>query len=378
ARVHVHCDGRTLGRVIRVPGNDSLNGAIQEHHDSIPRAPGRATPASPMSLRRTPTTPLPDAAPETERLSHDSRPGSVPAAASSTDASYGTLASTNGRDGAAASSSGNELISWNGHGGLTPGDDYEIHVRGDSVPPAPWINVIANPKGGFIVSERGAGSCWSGNSYFYRITPWHNDPVSDPPGDVLYLRDEDSGELWCPTPAPVLNARHYTVVHSAASTTFHHIHNGIRSVLQLGVPKDDPVKVSVLRLTNEGATTRRLTLTAYAEWTLGVNREHTQHQVQTKFDAELGAIMARNTFDPQFADYAAFLTFSEPVRTFTADRRDFLGRNGSIAYPAALRMYSRDSMKLSEEEGAALDPCAALQCAIELAPGETREIVVAL
>src|SRR5690606_16335647 len=294
------------------------------------------------------------------------------------DASYGTLASTNGRDGAAASSSGNELISWNGHGGLTPGDDYEIHVRGDSVPPAPWINVIANPKGGFIVSERGAGSCWSGNSYFYRITPWHNDPVSDPPGDVLYLRDEDSGELWCPTPAPVLNARHYTVVHSAASTTFHHIHNGIRSVLQLGVPKDDPVKVSVLRLTNEGATTRRLTLTAYAEWTLGVNREHTQHQVQTKFDAELGAIMARNTVDPQFADYAAFLTFSEPVRTFTADRRDFLGRNGSIAYPAALRMYSRDSMKLSEEEGAALDPCAALQCAIELAPGETREIVVAL
>ena len=105
----------------------------------------------------------------------------------------------------------------NGFGALDPAGDYEIRVSGDHVPPAPWANVIANPRGGFLVSERGAGFTWAESSYFFRLTPWHNDPVSDPVSEVLYLRDEDTGEVWSATPAPIRNETSYTVVTGRAA-----------------------------------------------------------------------------------------------------------------------------------------------------------------
>jgi cyclic beta-1,2-glucan synthetase len=267
----------------------------------------------------------------------------------------------------------------NGFGGLTPDGDYEIRVRGHEVPPAPWVNVVANPRGGFVVSERGTGFTWAENSFFYRLTPWHNDPVSDPAGEVLYLRDEEAGTLWSATPAPAGGDLPYTVRHAPGASTFVHRRDDIESVLTSSVAEHDAVKLSVLRVTNHAGRPRRLTVTAYAEWTLGVQREHTQHQVQTEFDAGLGAILARNTFDPQFADWTAFCALSEPVTAHTGDRREFLGRNGTPAAPAALRRPpGAEAGTLSGAIGAALDPCAALQCVLVLAPGETRELVVLL
>jgi cyclic beta-1,2-glucan synthetase len=262
----------------------------------------------------------------------------------------------------------------NGFGGLAADDDYVIRVRGDELPPAPWINVVANPKGGFIVSERGAGFTWAENSYFFRLTPWHNDPVSDPPGDVIYLRDDESGEFWSATPAPAGAPVTCTVTHGAGATTFAQEHAGIASLLTVGVPEHDAVKLSILRLTNRGANTRRLTITTYAEWTLGAQREHTRHQVHTAFEPALGAIFARNGFDPQFAEQVAFHALSEPISAHSGDRRAFLGRNGDLASPAALR----NDGALTGATGAIFDPCAALQCTIELAPGETRELAVLL
>jgi cyclic beta-1,2-glucan synthetase len=260
----------------------------------------------------------------------------------------------------------------NGIGGLTADGAYQIRVGGDRVPPAPWANVVANERGGFLVSERGAGCTWAESSYFYRITPWHNDPVSDPPCDVFYLRDIESGELWSATPAPVRSELPYTVTHRQGGSVFEHTRAGIATELTMGLAETDPIKLSVLRVTNQSARARRLTITTYAEWTLGSLREHTQHQVQTSFDAEHRAILALNSFDPQFADWVAFSTISEPVAGRTADRREFLGRNGTPAAPAALT--SDTGAPLSGRAGMGFDPCAALQCVIELAPGETREI----
>jgi cyclic beta-1,2-glucan synthetase len=261
----------------------------------------------------------------------------------------------------------------NGFGGLTTDGDYEIRVRGDFMPPAPWVNVVANPHGGFVVSERGAGFTWAGNSYFYRLTPWHNDPVSDPTSEVLYLRDEETGRLWGATPAPILHDAAYTVRHGAGRSVFECENSGIATRLTMSMADGAPVKLSLLRVTNRDARSRRIAVTAYAEWTLGVLREHTQHQVQTSFDAESGAIMAQNFYDPQFARRIAFCALSEPVTGYTCDRCEFLGRNGSVADPAAMRTGS-----LAATTGAGFDPCAALQCVLELAPGETREIVMVL
>jgi len=266
----------------------------------------------------------------------------------------------------------------NGTGGLTANLDYEIRVANDNLPPAPWVNVVATPLGGFVVSERGAGFTWAGNSYFYRLTPWHNDPVSDPISDVLYLRDEESGELWSATPAPAGDDIAHVVRHAPGRSVFTHEHRAITSELTLGMIEGTAIRVSRLRLGNRGITARHLSVTAYVEWTLGVSREQTQHHVRTELAEGINAILARNPFDPQFAERVAFCALSEPVTSHTGDRRAFLGPNGTVSHPAALGGVPGAGLALVGRTGAGMDPCAALQCMVTLNPGETREIIVLL
>jgi cyclic beta-1,2-glucan synthetase len=271
----------------------------------------------------------------------------------------------------------------NGIGRLTERGDYEMLIAGGQVPPAPWSNIIANPNAGFCVTERGGGFAWTENSYFYRLTPWQNDPVSDPSGEVLYIRDDESARVWTPTPAPApaIDAAvaaggatpSYIVRHAPGRTTFTHERDGIATELVLGVPEADPVKITRLTLTNRGASPRRLTLTSYVELTLGAQREHTRHQLHTWKDEQTGAIFAENFFMDDFASRVAFSWVSEPVTAFTANREEFVGRNGDLAAPAALT-----SRTLSGSTGAGYDPCAALRSTVTLAAGETREVIVLL
>jgi len=261
----------------------------------------------------------------------------------------------------------------NGIGGLAADGSYRMVVRDGHLPPAPWANVIANRRGGFVVTERGGGFSWAESSYFFRLTPWFNDPVSDPVGEALYLRDEETGEYWSATPAPVRHDARYDVEHAPGATRFRHRRGAIGSELTLGMADEDPVKLAVLRVTNHGTTPRRLTVTSYVEWTLGVLREQTQHRVRTRFDGARSAILADNPFDAQFASWVAFSALSEPAISHSGDRRGFVGRNGSLASPAGLR-----DGELEERTGAGVDPCAALRCALTLAPGEERTVVVSL
>ncbi|MEJ7813281.1 MAG: glucoamylase family protein [Gemmatimonadaceae bacterium] len=356
ARVHIPCDGRSLGRIVaaaRAAGAAGAPGPEDVDRDDVSpvlRASGRSTPPVLRVVRRILESALPDGIARSAPRDGPTRDGGM-------------------RDGGMRHDD-------NGYGGLTPEGDYEIRLRAGRVPPAPWANVVANPRGGFVVTERGGGFTWAQNSYFYRLTPWHNDPVSDPVGEALYLRDEESGALWSATPAPVERDTPFVVRHGAGQSTFEHEESGIAAHLTLAVAPEEAVRISLLRLTNRGPRARRLTLTAYAEWTLGVEREHTQHRVLTTFDAERSAILAWNTFEPQFAGQVAFYAMSEPVTAHTADRRAFLGRNGTTSDPVALREHGFGSG--GGATGAGLDPCAALQCALTLAPGESREISIVL
>ncbi len=267
----------------------------------------------------------------------------------------------------------------NGYGLLTDTLDYRIEVDGQHVPPGPWANVIANEHAGFCVSERGGGFAWTENSHFYRLTPWFNDPVSDPAGEVIYLQDAETGHVWSPTPGPspakddLGGAAPYQVVHAPGITTFTHGRAGIATELSLSVPREDPVKISRLTLRNDGATPRRIILTSYVEWALGAERENTRHQVHTRRDDASGAIFAQNYFAEDFASQVAFSWISEPVTSATGDRTAFIGRNGDLTAPAALSFDA-----LSGTTGAGYDPCAALRCTITLAPGETRDVVLLL
>ena len=357
ARVHLACDGRSVARLV-------LTGAPVEHEEeresvpSHPRISGAVTPGLLTQLRVR-------AVRSAKSLIDSAASVVLGDEASAGGAQYADPTRGDGRK-ALGSDSGN------GYGAPTAEGDYQITIDDGRLPPAPWANVIANAAGGFLVTERGSGCTWAASSYFYRLTPWHNDPVSDPPGEAIYLRDEETGAAWCPTPGPLSPDGRYTVRHGPGASTFEHQRDGIATALVLGLAEDAAVKLAHLTLTNTGSRARRISLTAYAEWTLGVLREHTQHQVRTTFDPEHRAILAQNGFDPQFAGQFAFCAISEPLVGHTADRREVIGRNGSVQAPIGL------DTQLSGATGTGLDPCAALQAVLDLGPGESREVAVLL
>jgi len=239
--------------------------------------------------------------------------------------------------------------------------------------PAPWVNVVANPSFGFLVSEGGAGYTWSGNSQSNRLTPWSNDAVCDPAGEVIYLRDEESGEVWCPTPLPIPSGGTTLIRHGQGYTVFERRTHGLFHELTLFVPPEDSIKLIRLKLQNTGDRLRRLSATFYAEWVLGRTRDESAMHVVTQIDPETGALLARNGFRTDFADRVAFADVNLRPRTFTCDRLEFLGRHGSVSAPSALGRVT-----LGERSGAALDPCAALQVAFALRPGEETKIVFLL
>jgi cyclic beta-1,2-glucan synthetase len=218
------------------------------------------------------------------------------------------------------------------------------------------------------VSESGSSYTWVENSHEFRLTPWNNDPVSDPPGEALYIRDEQTGEFWSPTPLPARGATPYVIRHGFGYTVFEHTENGIVSELTVYVAMDAPVKFQVLKLRNISGRARRLSVTGYYEWVLGELRHKSALHVQTEVDLKTGALLARNPFNTEFAERIAFLDVNESTRTFTGDRREFLGRNGDLTDPKALKQAW-----LSGRNGAGLDPCGAMQVAFDLADGQQRD-----
>lgn len=268
---------------------------------------------------------------------------------------------------------GTGLQFFNGIGGFNGSGEYEMRLDGFELPPAPWVNVIANANGGFIASETGAGSTWIESGSSFRLTPWNNDPVSDSPGECIYLRDEDTGDLWSPTPAPIREGTQYTIRHGAGYSTFEHEHSGIRTTLKMGMAPDDPVKLQVLTLTNSGDKPRRITATPYVEWVLGATREKTRFDVQASFDRERSVILAENPLDPDMSATTAFLSMTGPIVWYTTSRREFIGRNGVLAAPTALA-----ESRWAQQEETIPDPCGVLGGLIQLGPGETKSIAIAL
>jgi cyclic beta-1,2-glucan synthetase len=266
-----------------------------------------------------------------------------------------------------------DLEFFNGLGGFAAdGREYVTLLGPGQATPAPWINVIANPGFGFQIAAEGSGFTWAQNSKENQLTPWSNDPVTDRPGEVLYVRDEDSGKLWGPTAAPIRDqTAHYRARHGQGFSRFEHSAHGIELELCVYVPMDDPIKISRLKIRNSSTRARRLSVTAYVEWVLGSSRAATAPFVVTAIDSATGAMFAHNPWNSRFGSCVAFADLAGAQTRWTADRREFLGRHGTLEEPAALIARA----PLSKREGAGLDPCCALQTFVELAAHETVEVV---
>ncbi|MBN1791791.1 MAG: hypothetical protein JW830_14920 [Bacteroidales bacterium] len=267
-----------------------------------------------------------------------------------------------------------DLIFYNGLGGFTPdGREYVITTSKDNLTPAPWVNVLANPGFGTVISENGLAYTWAENSHEYRLTPWNNDPVTDSNGEAIYMRDEETGHFWSPTPLTNSESKLYLSRHGFGYSVFEHNEGGIVSELWVYVALDAAVKFSVLKVRNDSGRTAKLSAISYVEWVLGDLRHKTAMHINTSVDFNSSVIYAVNPYNRDFADRVAFLQTDDPASSFTCDRAEFLGRNGSIKKPASL-IRSR----LSGKKGVALDPCAAIQVSFDLAAGQGREIVFRL
>jgi cyclic beta-1,2-glucan synthetase len=266
---------------------------------------------------------------------------------------------------------GEKLQFFNGLGGFTgDGNEYKITITNPGVTPAPWVNVIANPGFGTVISESGQSYTWTENAHEMRLTPWNNDPVSDTGGETFYIRDEESGYYWSPTPLPVKGKTPYITRHGFGYSIFEHTEDGIHSELWVYVDLAATVKFAVLKVQNQSGKSRRLSATGYAEWVLGDLKHKSAMHIVTEVDPGSGALFAKNPYNSSFAGNVAFFDVDDLTRSFTGDRTEFIGRNGNLGNPEAMKR-----IRLSGKVGAALDSCAAIQVAFDMIDGQEREII---
>jgi len=268
----------------------------------------------------------------------------------------------------------NQLQFFNGLGGFSKdGKEYCIILEDGKNTPAPWINVIANERFGYWISESGMGTTWAENSGENKITTWNNDPLIDNQGEAIYLRDEDTGHIWSPSPLPCRSKTTYFIRHGQGYSVFENSNAGIITSLTYSIAKDDPVKFALLRIQNISNRIRRISATYYAEWVLGPDCDLMRPYIITDFDTTTHTLLARNPYNTDFKKQVAFLTATRSPHGVTGSRVEFLGRNGNFQNPAAMRRVG-----LASTIEAGMDPCAAFQQLLWLAPGEVKEVTFLL
>lgn len=278
----------------------------------------------------------------------------------------------------------------NGFGGfIENGKAYGLTVRTEKLTPAPWINVIANPNFGFTVSDAGSGYTWSENSRENRLTPWSNDPVSDHPGEVIYIRDGNTGSFWCPTPLPVKSRGVYNVEHHQGFSSFKVTADNIQSELTLSGSLSERVKWWHLKLQNNDTRARRLEVFLYIEWVLGVLRAQSLPYLVTSYDPKIGMLAAQNFYNNEFAGRVVFLSSNIPISSYTTSRAEFVGRNHTLSSPLILenavtapglaalagRANLTRLVDLSRRTGAGYDSCGVLKVIVSLEPGRASEVL---
>ena len=271
---------------------------------------------------------------------------------------------------------------YNGVGGFDEdGKSYSFSINDKTLPPAPWSNVIANPRFGTVVTEVGGGYTWSENSRENRLSPWTNDPVMDQLGEVVYLRDVKSGQFWCPTPRPISLEADVSVHHRFGETEFLTTIEGITSTLAISVSPEDTVKYWNLKLENVTPSPRTIEVFLYVNWVMGVQRQDANSQLVSNFDKELEMLFVQNHYNADFGRKVLFLGSSRTIEGFTTQRVEFIGRNRDTASPLALAQVGasqkngpKSFVKLSQKIGAGHDSCGVIKVLVTIEPYATETL----
>ena len=277
----------------------------------------------------------------------------------------------------------------NTYGGFSDdGKSYVIKVEPDRLLPRPWSNVIANKKFGFLITETGGGWTWADNCRENRLTAWSNDPVCDIRGEVIYIRDQESGDYWTPTPLPLGSSQGTLVTHSWGETKFKTEENKISSELSVHGSVNEQVKWWQIELSNNDTTARTLEIFLYVEWVLGVTREENYRYLKSGFDNDAQILFVQNPYHPDFSEQIVFTGSNMSLHSYTANRREFLGRNHTNSNPAVLEPVVISPrigsiltggkllpVALSRSVGVGFDSCAALKVQVVLKPGEEQRVL---
>ncbi|CAN5375250.1 glucoamylase family protein [soil metagenome] len=263
-----------------------------------------------------------------------------------------------------------DLQFYNGVGGFSSdGTEYVINTRKNNTTPLPWINVLANANFGTVVTESGPSYTWSENAHEFRLTPWYNDPVTGNGGEAFYIRDEESGHYWSPMPYPAMGKSNYKTKHGFGYSIFECEEDGIQTEISIYVDLEAQIKFTVIKLRNVSARARKLTVTGYVEWVLDSLRTKSAMHIVTEFNTEYRTLLTRNPYNSEFPNRVAFLDVNNVQFDFTTDRNEFIGRNGTLQKPEAMKRS-----RLSGKHGAGYDPCTAIQVPIALQTGEERTV----
>ncbi len=268
------------------------------------------------------------------------------------------------------------------------GKAYSMNVNLSSLPPAPWINVIANPNFGFTISETGSGYTWSENCRENRLTTWNNDPVSDQAGEVIYIRDVSNGAFWCPTSLPVSSNTSVQVEHNPGYSQFNSEASLIKSTLVISGSTKESIKWWSLKLKNLDTRPREIEIYLYVEFVLGVLRHQSLPHLSTNFDSKNEILTVENSYNNEFSESLVYLGSNLNIDSYTTSRQEFVGRNNNLSCPSALTsgLESKQgklpkfgvlskSINLSGKTGTGLDSCGALQVSITLKPEEEKEVL---
>ena len=260
---------------------------------------------------------------------------------------------------------------YNNIGGFSKnGEEYEIRLQEGQQTPMPWINVIANNRFGFHISESGSGYTWSVNSRENKLTTWSNDPVCDPPSEIIYLRDEETGEYTTTTCNPVRDSGPYTIRHGHGYSVFEHQSLDLKQKMTVFASSQDPVKIWNIKFKNTAPKKRVISVILYLEWVLGVSREKSQPYIVTEMNENTNLMTAYNVYSANFSQYTAFVSASEKINSYTGSRIEFVGAKGSFKNPEGLLLK-----EFSNNAGAGYDPCSVIKVNISIKPNETKEIV---